>query len=124
MSEKVNEDLFEEEVEEEGGPFFDMARRILLASIGAVVIAQEEIEDFINKLVERGELAEKDGKKLFGEMVDKRKKATKDAESEANKRMTDILNQMNVPSKQDVNDLSKKIAELSEKVDELSDTQK
>ncbi len=51
---------------------------MLLATIGAAAIAQDEIEALVDRLVERGEIAEKDGKKLVREVMDKRKgKATK-----------------------------------------------
>ena len=48
----------EEQAVEEQSPFFDAARRVMLASIGAIALAQDEIEEFINRLVERGEIAE------------------------------------------------------------------
>ena len=97
----------------------EAARRVLLAGIGAVALAQEEIEDFVNKLVERGEIAEKDGKKLVQDVMEKRKKEAKKAEEELDKRVEHILGRMNVPSKADIEDLSAKITALTKKVDEL-----
>jgi polyhydroxyalkanoate synthesis regulator phasin len=52
----------------ERSSWFDMARKMMLAGVGAVVLAQEEIECFVGKLVERGELAEKEGKQLVYDM--------------------------------------------------------
>ena len=101
----------------------DAVRKVLLASIGAVALAQEEIEDFVNKLVERGEIAEKDGKKLVHEVMDKRKKGAEKAEDEFSKRVEEILTRLNVPSKVDIESLGEKIATLSKKVDELKKTQ-
>ena len=108
---------------EERNPLFDAARKVVLASIGAVALAQEEIEDFINKLVERGEIAEKDGKKLMHEVMDKRKKDAEKAEDEVSKRVETILDQMNVPTKADIDALGDKISALSTKVDELKKAQ-
>lgn len=108
---------------EERNPLYDAARKVLLASIGAVALAQEEIEDFINKLVERGEIAEKDGKKLMHEVIDKRKKSAEKAEDEVSKRVETILDQMNVPTKADIDALGEKISTLSKKVDELKKAQ-
>jgi polyhydroxyalkanoate synthesis regulator phasin len=108
---------------EERNPLFDAARKVVLASIGAVALAQEEIEDFINKLVERGEIAEKDGKKLMREVMDKRKKGAEKAEDEVSKRVETILDQMNVPTKADIDALGDKISALSKKVDELKKAQ-
>jgi poly(hydroxyalkanoate) granule-associated protein len=73
----------------------------------------------VGKLVERGEIAEKEGKKLAHEAMDKRKKETKKAEGELDKRMEELLARMNVPSKSDIDALSAKITALTKKVDEL-----
>ncbi len=100
-------------------PLIDAARRVLLAGIGAVALAQEEVEDFVNRLVERGEIAEKDGKKLVRDVMEKRKKEARKAEEELDKRIEQILGRMNVPSKADIEDLSAKITALTKKVDEL-----
>jgi polyhydroxyalkanoate synthesis regulator phasin len=110
------EELFEET---EHNPLLEAARKVLLAAIGAVALAQEEIEEFVGRLVERGEIAEKDGRKLLSEVMDKRKKNAEKAEDEVTKRVETVLDRMSVPSKADIDVLSKKITELTKKVDEL-----
>jgi poly(hydroxyalkanoate) granule-associated protein len=108
--------------QEEHKPFVEAARKVLLAGIGAVALAQDEIEDFVNRLVERGEIAEKDGRKLVREVMDRRKKETDKAEDVVSKRVEEILDRMNVPTKADIEALGDKIALLSKKVDELKKT--
>jgi len=108
---------------EERNPLLDAVRKVLLASIGAVALAQEEIEDFINKLVERGEIAEKDGKKLVREVMAKRKKEAEKADDILSKRVEEILDRMNVPTKADIDSLGEKITSLSKKVDDLKKSQ-
>ena len=92
---------------------------MFLATIGAAVIAQEEIEVLVNRLVERGEIAEKDGKKLINEMMAKRKSQTTDVGEEISKNVESVLSRMNIPSKADVDALGQKITGLSKKIDEL-----
>ncbi len=108
---------------EERNPMLDAARKVLLAGIGAVALAQEEIEDFVNRLIERGEIAEKDGKKLVREVIDRRKKDAEKAEDQVTKRAEEILDRMSVPTKADIDTLGDKIAALSKKVDELKKAQ-
>jgi poly(hydroxyalkanoate) granule-associated protein len=108
---------------EERKPLLEAARKVLLASIGAFALAQDEIEDFVNRLVERGEIAEKDGKKLVREVMDRRKKEATKAEDQLGKRVQDILDRMNVPTKSDIEALGEKIAHLAKKVDELKKVQ-
>ena len=104
----------------EGISLLEAARKVLLASIGAFALGLEEVEDFVNKLVERGEIAEQDGKKLINEIKTKRKKDAKKAEDEITKRVEEVLDHMNVPTKADIDSLGKKITALSKKVDELN----
>ncbi len=105
--------------EEERGTLYEAARKVLMAGIGAVALAQDEAENFVNKLVERGELAEKDARKLLDEVSKKRKETTKKTEGEVEKRLEAILSRMNVPTKSDIQALSEKIAALTEKVEAL-----
>jgi poly(hydroxyalkanoate) granule-associated protein len=112
---------------EEQSRFSEMLHKVLLASIGAVALAQEEIEDFIEKLVERGEIAEKDGRKMMRDVMDKRRKQAEDVaektqtktEDQLNKRVEEILHRLNVPTKADIDALGVKVTELATKVDDL-----
>jgi polyhydroxyalkanoate synthesis regulator phasin len=113
---KVN---VEEASEEERVSLLEATRKVLLASMGAVALAQDELEGFVNKLVERGEIAERDGKKLVRDMMEKRRWEARRAEDELEKRMEDLLQRMNVPTKSDIEALSAKITALSKKMDEL-----
>ena len=122
MATKVQKPVVMEEApngKEERNAFLDAARKVLLAGIGAVALAQDEIEDFVTKLVERGEIAEKDGKKLVREVMDRRKKDAEKAEDELGKRVEEVLDRMNVPTKADIEALGEKISSLTKKVEEL-----
>ena len=57
----------------EKSPLLAAAHRVLLAGIGVVGLAQDEIEDFVARLVERGEIAEADGRKMLKDVLEKRK---------------------------------------------------
>lgn len=109
--------------EKEVSPLLDGVRKVLLAGLGAAALAQDELEDFVKKLVERGEIAEKDAKKLIQETRDKRRKRMGTSEDQINKRMEELLERFNVPTKRDIKTLSDKINALSRKVEELKKTQ-
>ena len=113
------EEVVEEPKDKSQHQMMEMLRRMFLATVGAAVIAQEEIEALVNRLVERGEIAEKDGKKLINEMMDKRKSKSETVGDEISKNIEGVLNRMNIPSKADVDALSQKITGLSKKIDEL-----
>jgi polyhydroxyalkanoate synthesis regulator phasin len=103
----------EEEVVVEEASILESLRRVLLASIGAVALTFEEMGDLVDKLVERGEIAEQEGKKLVNEIKEKRKKTTDEAEDIASSRMREMMDKMDIPTKSDIDALSAKIATLS-----------
>ena len=107
------------EVKEETSPLFETARRVVLAAVGAVALASDEVETFVNKLVERGEIAEKDARKLMKEVTEKTEKQIKPAEKEMEKRLEEVRNTLNIPTKHDIDALSNKVAELTAKVEAL-----
>ena len=117
------EETTQEEPIEEGKSLTEMARKVMLATVGAVALAQEEAEAFIKKLIDRGEIAEQDGRKMMDDLKDKRKKKTKEAEDELDSRVSQILERTGVPTKADIEALSEKITALTKKIDELKKNQ-
>ena len=104
---------------QESYPLLEAARKVLLAGIGAMALAQDEIEEFVDRLVERGEIAEKDGRKLVHEIMEKRMKDADLTEETIAKRVESVLDRMNVPTKSDIQSLAEKIAILTKKVEDL-----
>ena len=123
MTEQESE-IVENNAPEAGGTLIDGLRRILMAGIGVAVLAQEEIEDFVTKLVERGEIAENDGRALVGDVLERRRTEIQDRSKQAgdgvDKRVEGVLKRLNVPTQSEIANLSEQISELSKKVDELN----
>ena len=125
MSQTSNaENLSPEEKEKSVNPVVEAYRRILLAAIGAVALTQDALEEFVQKLVERGEIAEQDGKKLIKEMSEKRRKSFASFESETHKRIYEVMKKLNIPTREDIEELNIKITELTRKIDELKKEKK
>lgn len=104
-------------------PFFNRARKVLLASVGATVLAQDEIEEFVKHLINRGELAESEGTKLVEEMRERRRKNMEKAEERISKRMERMIKRLEIPTKADVDSLSDRITSISKKLDEIIERQ-
>ena len=114
------------QIERPASAMFDGMRRLMLASIGAVAITRDEIENTITKLVERGELAQKEGETLQSEMSLRMRQArseatttSQDISRQVETGIEQFLNRLNIPSKRDIDDLSTKIAQLNARVEEL-----
>ena len=99
------------------GALYDATRTILLAGIGAISLAQDGINNFIDQLVERGEMAESDARKLAREVMERREKLE-------NERRQHVQEQkQTAASRTDVEALNARIAELTRQIDELRSRQ-
>jgi len=105
--------------EDERRPILGLLRKTLLAAIGVAALAQEEMEDLINRLVERGEIAEKEGRALISDLTQRRQKEALAAEKRFDAQMETALRRVNLPSKTDIERINAKIAELNTKLDQL-----
>ncbi len=115
-------------------PIVKAVHNLLLASVGVVVLSKEEIDSIVNRLVEKGEITEKDGRKMVEDLIARTKEmsesrvkkttervsnTTSKTEDILNNRIKAVLNTMNIPSKQDIDQLTRKIDALSRKVSAL-----
>ena len=110
-----------DEAKRSATPLLDAARKVLMASIGAWALAADEIEDFVNRLVDRGEIAEKDGRRLVKDVLEKRREQGS-VEHKLDQSMERFLARLNVPTKSDVEALNARIAELTQKIEELNES--
>ena len=111
----------QEEAKDIATPFLDVARKVLLASIGAWALAADEIEDFVNRLVDRGEIADKDGRKLVKDVLDRRREMSPIAQT-VDQQMDRFLARLNVPTRADVDALNASIADLTRKIEEMKES--
>jgi poly(hydroxyalkanoate) granule-associated protein len=103
-------------------PLVEGLRRLLLASMGAVAMTRDEVEAFLSKLVERGEIAQKDGERLLREMqarVRQGRPQVQKVGERVEQGVEDFLSRLNIPSKRDIDELSARIAQLAARVEEL-----
>jgi poly(hydroxyalkanoate) granule-associated protein len=107
------------------------AREVWLAGLGALASVEEEGNKVFNKLVEKGTDFEKRGKKQIDEVYQdisekyrdvesKVKSKFSKAEDEIDENLQDLIHKMGVPTKDEINDLSKQVEKLVKKVDTLS----
>lgn len=106
-------------------PFSEALHRVLLASIGAVALTYDEAEKLINRMVERGELAQKDGDKVLREvmgMFQQRKQVDQQMNeigSQVGKAFDQFFTTFNIPSKRDFDDLNEKVADIAARVEQM-----
>lgn len=108
-----------------------LVRKVLLSSLGAVALTMDEANEILTKLVERGEVAEADLQRMIDELRARRARSeaetasahnepTRKAASSLEESVETILTRLNVPNKNDIEELSRKISQLNEKVTALN----
>ncbi len=107
--------------------FLGGIRSVLLVGVGALALGADEVEAVVRKLVERGELAEDEGRDLVKDILERRKRvvetSTEHLSEEVEKRMESVLQRMNLPSRADIDALKQQVAELSNRVETLREAQ-
>lgn len=100
---------------EKHGSFYEISRKILLATVGATMVAADEVDSFITRLAEKGELAEKDARHLMREFIERRETARKE---QAASRAAAAA-QPPQASMADVEALKAQVADLTARLEEL-----
>ena len=94
---------------------FETVRNAMLAGFGM----QEKVKDFIDELVKKGELNESQGAKLVKEWSEKAEKSTEGFSKNFSEILTKTLDKMNLPTKDDIEKLNKKVQNLSTRIKKL-----
>lgn len=97
------------------GTLFDATRMVMLAAVGAASLAQDEMMSYLDRLVERGEMAESDARKLVREIMDRREKMDRERKQQDEKKQSAST----AATKADVEALTARIAELTRQIEEM-----
>ena len=98
---------------------FDVIRKAMLAGFGV----QEKVNEFVQEMIEKGELSSSQGAKLVKEWSNKAEKSGE----ELNKTVADLVKtavgKVNVATTDDLEKLSRKVQALSARVKKLEESQ-
>ena len=92
-----------------------LLKKLVLSGIGVLALTQEKIEEVVEELAKKGEIAwgEKEG--LLAELIEKGKKQREEIERKIKKKVEEVISQVNIATKEDIERLEKKIDELKRK---------
>lgn len=111
------------ESREGGNLMLASLQRVLLAGVGVIVLAQEEIEEFVRRLVDRGDIAEDEGRMLVDDVIEQRNQRLQGVrsgvEGTIDRSTEEVYKRLNIPTRSEIVSLSEQIETLSKKVDEL-----
>lgn len=98
-------------------------RRLMLAGVGGAAMTVDKTQEMIDRLVARGKLTVDEGKKLSEELIQRTKGENKE-EYMSREELQTLLIEMNVAQRKDIEDLERKVQELSAKLDDMSSDKK
>ncbi len=113
----ANAEQSPEPVEADRPQIVEAVGKLALVMIGAVGLAQDALEHLVNRMVERGEISQKEARRLINELQHKHPDLTRHG---VQRQIDTVLDTANLPSKTDIQALHDQIAALSAKVDLLS----
>ena len=92
-----------------------LLRKLILSGIGAFALTQEKVEELVDELVKRGEVAWGEKDDLLGELIEKGKKQKAEVEKKIGEKVEEILSRINIATRSDIERLEKKIDELGKR---------
>lgn len=102
-----------------GSDLAALTRRVLLAGVGAAALAYDEARAFVDRLVERGAMAEEQGRALLQEVAEKRKGQIEAARGRVKARLDRTLGVLDVPTRGDLEALQQRLDRLTERLEAL-----
>ncbi len=93
----------------------EIIQKALMAGLGM----QEKFSEFVDDLVKKGELSEAQGKKVFDEWSDKASKTREEFESTVAGLVSKSQEKLNITTRTEVEELTKKIDALTKKINKL-----
>lgn len=97
----------------------ESAHRIWLAGLGALAAAEEEGSKVFNRLVDRGKDVESRGKQQVHDVKSRAENAWSGVGDKIDEKVTAALHRLGVPTREEIQNLTRKVEELNAKVEEL-----
>ncbi len=97
----------------------EIIKRAMLAGLGA----QEKAREFVDELVKAGELSKSDASSLVKEWVSKAEDSRREFDNRIKDAIAASLEKFNIPSREDIEKLEKKIQNLSARLAKLESTE-
>ena len=90
----------------------DLIKKTMLAGVGLAAMTKDKVEELAKDLTEKGELSEKEAKKLLDDLLKRSKRAQKDLDKKMENVVMKVLKKMDVATKKDIARLDKKIKNI------------
>jgi polyhydroxyalkanoate synthesis regulator phasin len=93
----------------------EIVKKAMLAGLGA----QEKAKEFVEELVKAGELSKGEASTLVKEWTTKAEESTKEFDKRVKETVANVLEKLNIPSREDMEKLEKKVQTLNARLKKL-----
>lgn len=90
----------------------ELLKNVLYTGVGAAFLTKEKIEELKGELVEKGKMSQDEGRRFVEDMLSKSEKAKEQLDLWINMRVEEKIKQLNLATKDEVEELRRKIEEL------------
>ena len=97
----------------------DLSKKAISLGWGLTIVSKEKIEGIVDDLVKRGELAPSESKQLVEKLIDKGAEEQGRFKELVNEQVRSALQTMGLASAKEVEELTRRVAELELKLAEL-----
>lgn len=97
----------------------DLIRKGLSLGLGLAVVSREQIEKFVDEMVKKGEVTSSESKDLIRELLEKGEAEKREMNTRIHDQLAKLLQELNIPTKADLEQLEKRISDLENSVKDL-----
>lgn len=87
----------------------DLFKKAMYMGVGLAELTRDKLEEFSREMIEKGELSEKEGRRLVDEMLRKSEEARKSLEKKVDATVEKALGRINIATRNDLEELEKKL---------------
>lgn len=91
---------------------FDLFKKVVLMGLGAVTLSKEKVEQIVDELIKKGELAEDERSKAIRSFLTKAQEQEKVLNEKVITAVKKTIEKFDLPSRKDIERLEKKIGDL------------
>jgi polyhydroxyalkanoate synthesis regulator phasin len=95
---------------------FDILKKTYLAGLGLALLTKEKTEELVDELIAKGEVAEKDRRKVTEDLLNRAKEEQQKFSQAVKENVRKVLGEMKFPSRSNWEDLNKRVEELEKRV--------
>ncbi|MBI5167184.1 MAG: hypothetical protein HY998_05515 [candidate division NC10 bacterium] len=95
---------------------WELVRKALLAGIGAVTLSQDRLREMVNELIAQGQLTKEEGNRFIKELLERAEQTKEEWEGKVTELISRALAKMNIPTKDDLEGLKARMAELEKRL--------